>query len=284
MACRKAQTLAVHLRGHRHFEHIQGCSIRKAHLAEKLKVLTERGMIRVAMMGFDHGHDGVTRDKAGDIVDMSIRVIPLDAVSQPEDLPDAEVVAESLLDLFTGHCWIAIRIEQTGGGRQEGSCPVCIDRATLKDESRFKEHHPEMTGDPCRDNIIGIIGWVFAAPRIVPEIVHGESRESGAFYKNRTMITAPRLVGGIVMKLYPLHGGGLGKKPPHLSFLLGRRDIDPQDFRLGDDCRHFHQGRNDTVIAAWKALANPMRPRDPSRLVRLPLGRHGVAERSWRGG
>ena len=241
-------------------------------------------MIWVALMRLDHGHDGITGDKAGDIVHMSVRVVPLDAISQPEDLPDAEVVAQSLLDLLTGHSGIAVRIEQAGGSCQEAPCPVRIDRATLQDEGRLKERHPEMTGNPCGNHIISIIGRVFAAPRVVPEIIHSESGRSGTFHKNRPMITAPRLVGGIVMELDPLHGRGLGEKPPQLSFLFGRRDIDPQDFRFGDHCRHFHQGRHDTIIAVREALTVPVGPGDPGSLVRFPLRGHGIAERARRGG
>ena len=53
-------------------------------------------------VGLDGGEDGVLGYEAGEVVDVAVGVVAGDAAVEPEDLVDAEVVVEGLLELLAG--------------------------------------------------------------------------------------------------------------------------------------------------------------------------------------
>ena len=209
---------------------------------------------------------------------MAVRVITLDAVTQPEDLLHSEIITEPLLDLLAGHGGVPVGMKQARLRGEEGSCPVGIDGPSLQDERRLEKRETEMAGYPGRDDIIIIKGRVLPSPCIVAEIIHGQRGSPASLHKNRTMVAAPWLVGGIVVKLDALHGSRFGEQSPHLPLLFRRGDIHPQDLGLGKHCGHADKGRYHAVIAVGKTLPPCMRPGDPCRLMPLPLRGHGIAQ------
>ena len=87
---------------HRQRDHPERPAILVGHSAEPLQVLLERLVVFVGRVVLDHRDDGALVDEAGEVVDVAVGVVARDAVAQPEDLGDAEVVAEVALDLARG--------------------------------------------------------------------------------------------------------------------------------------------------------------------------------------
>src|SRR5262249_9168235 len=54
--------------------------------AEAAQVFLQRLMVRVRAVGFDGGEHGSGSDEAGDIVDVAVRVITLNAAAEPDHL------------------------------------------------------------------------------------------------------------------------------------------------------------------------------------------------------
>jgi hypothetical protein len=72
----------------------------------------------------DADHDGGRIDEAGEVVDVAVGVVALDAAGQPADVPLAVVVLQVLLDLRLGEVRVAVLVEQAVGGGQDGPRPV----------------------------------------------------------------------------------------------------------------------------------------------------------------
>ena len=73
-----------------------------AHLAQPHQVVAQRLVVLVPRVVLDDGDDRVLLDEAGEVVDVAVGVVADDAVAEPEDVADAEVVAQILLDLRRG--------------------------------------------------------------------------------------------------------------------------------------------------------------------------------------
>ena len=65
---------------------------------EALKVVLERLMIWVVAPGLDDRHDRLCVDKPRQVIDVAVRVVAVDAAAEPDDVANAQVVREDLLD------------------------------------------------------------------------------------------------------------------------------------------------------------------------------------------
>ena len=63
------------------------------HAAEPLQVLPERQMVGVLGVVLHHGHHGVGIDEPGQVIDVTVRVIPHDSVAEPQNVGHLEVIA-----------------------------------------------------------------------------------------------------------------------------------------------------------------------------------------------
>ena len=62
-------------------------------LARPLAVLEQRRVVGIALVRLDRRDDRAGGDKTGDVVNMPVRVVALDAVAEPSDPLDTKMVA-----------------------------------------------------------------------------------------------------------------------------------------------------------------------------------------------
>ena len=89
-------------RGHGEFDYFEGSVFEVAEAAEAVEVFGEGEMVFVVSVGLDAGEDFIFVDEAGDVVDVAVGVVAGAAFVEPEDLFDAEVVVEGLLEIMAG--------------------------------------------------------------------------------------------------------------------------------------------------------------------------------------
>ena len=98
------QPLALVLQGprHRQRDDPERPTVLVGHPAEPLQVGLERLVVFVRRIGLDGGHHGPLVHEPGQIVHVAVGVVARDPVAQPEDLGDAEIVAQVALDRRRG--------------------------------------------------------------------------------------------------------------------------------------------------------------------------------------
>ena len=80
-----------------------------------------------------HAANLTRRAKARNVVHMTVRLKRVDAVLDPNNLLDAQVLAEFCLDLLLGVLRIAVLVEQAHLSGHHGALAVAVKRATLED-------------------------------------------------------------------------------------------------------------------------------------------------------
>ena len=53
-------------------------------IAKAAEIVAERLVVYVFAIGLDHGNDCVGRDEAGQVVDVAVRVVAVDALAEPD--------------------------------------------------------------------------------------------------------------------------------------------------------------------------------------------------------
>src|SRR5579864_1747186 len=114
-------------------------------------------MILVLGIGLNHGDNGVPRNEAAKVVDVTVGVVADDAAPQPDSVRRAQVVGKSLFVMDARHVGIAFLYfaEKTFFGGENGSYSVHVDRSAF-------EHHALAHG--MRSNLLGAGGSGNEAP------------------------------------------------------------------------------------------------------------------------
>ena len=76
-------------RGHGKLDDVEGLASQIAEAAEAVEVFGEREMVFVVGVGLDAGEDFVFSDKAGDVIDVAVGVVPGAAFVEPKGFFDA---------------------------------------------------------------------------------------------------------------------------------------------------------------------------------------------------
>ena len=263
--------------GHGQLNDVELLAFRSPEHLQTLQVFREDFVVRVALVGLDHGDETVGFVETRDVVDMAIGVVTDDAIAHPQHLRNAEVVLEVLLDLLARKVRVAVFIEQALLAGEEQALAIHLDGATFEDHVVFETAQLELLCDERRDGVVEIVGRVFAAPSGVHPIGDGELTGLGILDEDRTVIAAPRVIRRVIVE------GNLGQ--------IGARfgDERPSAFlkRLGDVDAHLFEAadlRNNASehIRNRAELPRPrgafMRPREPDGGLRSPLGGHAKAE------
>ena len=80
-------------------------------------------MLRVGLVGGPRQQDDTGADEAGEVVDVAVRLVVVDAVAEPDHALDAEIVPQVLLDLSSRELGVAVVVEQALFGREQRPSP-----------------------------------------------------------------------------------------------------------------------------------------------------------------
>jgi len=217
---------------------------------------------------------------------MAVGVVPDDAVTEPEDVPDAEVGAEMGLDAGPVEPGVAVGIEETGLGRDERAPAVHVDRAALQDDPGRVHRQAQLGGDARGDHVVEVVGRVFAAPGVVAPVHDGlltRPARAGPLEEDRPVVAAPGIVGGVVMEEdVPAAGALVGQPPADLLLHPRAAHVDVHLLAVREMAHHAGEeaGHRTELSGPGRFL---VRPAEPGAPVGLPLRRHPEAEVRRRG-
>ena len=237
-------------------------------------------MIDVGWIVLDHRHDGAFVHEPGDVVDVPISVISLDAVSQPQNVADAQIVAQILLNLCLRQLWIAVGVEQAGGGGEQAAETVDVERAAFHHDAGMKHRDVERRTHERGDHVVEVIGRILVAPGIEAPVDDGLLGLSvgPSLHEDGAVVPAPRVVGGMVVEMHsaerhPFRRQEAADRRLHLG--VGHVDV---DLLAGREVPH-HRGKDERHRLE---LAGPrlelVGPAEPGAAVRRPLGGHRISQ------
>src|SRR6185503_855874 len=245
---------------------------------EQAAVRLERRMIRVGAVRLDDGHDRARRDEPREVVDVAVRVVARDALPEPEDLADAETVAQQALDVDARQLGVPIRVQEALLRRQQRALAVDLDRAALEHDARLRvPRHAERLGHLSPDLAVEVERRVLAAPGVVVEI-DGEPRllRRPARHEDRAVIAGPSIVRREPVQAQALGSDGLGEQLADMALVIGAEHVDINGLALGERSDELDHRGLDAFEHARPAIAI-VRPREPRRFVRCPFGGLAVA-------
>ena len=248
-------------------------------------------MVFIAGVGLDGGEDGVFVDKAGDVVDVAVGVVAGAAFMKPEDLIDAEVVVEGLLEIFAGGLFVAeagVALldlgEETLFGGDENARAVGVDGAAFEDETvglavRGNDLGLElgdvvMFGDVLGDLVVAV-PVVVLGPGVELPVGYGEVA-FGVLDKDGAGVAEPDSVGDPVVEVEAGEVGSSATEHGGGSVFSGEVvDENVNVFDAGEVADNFGVDPWDGLELAGPVLG-VVGPGNPGGGVRGPLGGHAV--------
>ncbi len=100
------------------------------------------------------------RDETGEVVDVPVGLVEVDAARQPDDLLDTEVLAQVPLDFFLRQLGVAVAVEQALCSGEQGALPVDVDGAALEDEVGCVDRCAFKVEHLAADEVVGVPGEV----------------------------------------------------------------------------------------------------------------------------
>ena len=242
------------------------------HHMESVEIPLEWFVIRVVFILLDGCDHRARTDETGDVIDMAIRVVTLDTVSQPKDGGHTQILAKFFFNRGAVFRGIPVGIQKATFRSDNRSLAIPIDRAAFEDEMRLLKNRDSKCCCDGGGNGVVLIEWgKFVTPGIESKIQRRYLGLLVANDKDWPVVAAPRLVGRDVKKLQTLRWAFF-QKPTDCFFLLRILHIDSDDLRSRERFGHGHKGRENPLVGAGKTVASRLRPRNPSCLMGLPLG------------
>src|SRR5271165_567480 len=141
----------------------------------------------------DHARAG----KAGEVVDVPVGLVLVDAAAQPDHLARTDMVEQRPLDLLAGEPGVAISVQQALFGRDHGALAVDVDRAALEHDRSTIAVCTFYLEDLPRDALVAVPGEeeapVKAPPRI--EVPVDAPQSAAADHEGRARVAHPGVVG-----------------------------------------------------------------------------------------
>ena len=183
-------------RGHGQFDDLQWLAFGILSRAKAGEVLLEGRVVGIFGVGLDNGNDRAWRNKAGDIVDMSVGIVSLQAIVEPNHFSNAQPPCESFFNIGPTERWVPVGVQQALLGRQQGSLSVGIQGAAFENKIVRDPRNVEHPTSGGRDDIVQIPRPIFSAPAIKDEIVGKSLGLLGVAAKdeNRATIANPSIV------------------------------------------------------------------------------------------
>ena len=199
----------------------------------------------------------------------------------------AQVCAEVVLDGSSVELRIAVGVEQAGLGGEQRSRAVDVDRPALHHDSRGEDREGRAPAAiRVGIDVVEVVRRILAAPGVVVPV---DDRLLAAvpwraLQENRAVVPAPGVVGGMVVEEDVAAVGALiCQEPPDVELHSGAGHVDVHLLVIGEVAHHPGEDRRHRA-----ELAGPgcllVRPAEPGAAVRLPLGRHAIAELGRRTG
>ena len=246
-------------------------------------------MVVVARVRLHGGRDGVRAHEARHVVDVAVRVVAGDARAEPQHPLDPQPLPQRLLQRRPRQARIPRlpAAEQALLGRQQQALPVPVDGAALQDHAPrpagrrdrdLEPAHAQAPGDRARQRVVAPPGAV-AGPAVEPPVGRRDFAAAvlPAHDEDRAAVPDPGAVRGNDVPVDPAQvDAGLPqpplRPPPHGLVVVDDRDAFParqMPHHLG--VAPFDGRGLDFPVGAG------VRPDEPGRLVRLPLGGHPEA-------
>jgi hypothetical protein len=215
-----------------------------------------------------------------------VRIVPHDPLAQPDDALRSERVPKHALErgaVARASIRASIRVEQAGFGGDHDPGAVALDASGLEHDARDIARQPEHLGHRARDLGVPVPRRIFPAPGIEFEIDHGEGgcvgRGSGPrHHEQRPVIAHPRVVrldrvevdGSLELRV------ALADEPEHPVAHLAARHVDGDALARRDGRDHVDERGLDRFESGGPCIGG-VGPREPGRLVGLPLGGPAIA-------
>ena len=199
----RRQTLPVEINRFGHWEcfYPERSAVLITHLFQQREILLKRLIVRFRRILFGCDHNRIGIRKASQVVNMAVRIIACDPVSQPECMPCAEESAKHLFNIFPGEPWISLlnRAQQALLRGQDGSASIDIDASTLEHDPPISEiRRPTLQPKPLPNKIghsVVFAPVVVLRPSVEVPVENGR-RPVRPFDENRAVIASPTAICG----------------------------------------------------------------------------------------
>lgn len=198
----RRHALPVKAEGARHgqLDDVEFFSGRGTKRFQPFEIRREDGVVFLLRIWFHAGDEAIGFVEAGHVVDVTVRVVADNALAEPENLVRPEIFFQGLLDLRPVQLGIAVGVEQALLAGEQEAFAIHVDRSAFE---HHVVHETAQTGDTLdarRDLVVEIVGRIFVAPSVVGPIGQRDLAGGGVFDKNRPVVAAPSVVGGVVVE------------------------------------------------------------------------------------
>jgi hypothetical protein len=121
---------------HGNFDDFQLKAILVSCSAQAAEIGCERFVVGIILVGLNNSDYRLRRDKARDVVNVTVGIVAGDAALQPNHVGDAEIVVKGGFDLLSRSSGIALLhvAEQAFFGSDQGAATVDVNAAAFEDE------------------------------------------------------------------------------------------------------------------------------------------------------
>ena len=207
---------------------------------------------------------------------MAVGVVAVDALRQPEDVGDAEAVAQPLRSTVGAarSIGIPIRVEQHGFGGEQLAVAVHFDRTAFEHQPPLERPGVEGLGDAAGMALSRSQGET-SAPGVEKPVGDATSPVRAVFREDRSVIAAPDVVGRMIEERDGRCRRRSQRAAGESACWIASALIATHTKRLiARRVRRIGVARPDPP----RPVLRVRRPGEPDRFVRLPFGRHAAVE------
>ena len=177
---------------------------------------------------------------------------------------------------------IPVGVQQAGFGGEQQPGAIDVDRSAFQHHLDRKTPQAQRPADSGRNPVVARERRVFSPPGVVAPVRHRYFAGPQIPDENRPVVAAPAIISRMIEK-FDVAQLGFGPVDQQAGAALQwPHQVDPHFFKSADQRDQFGEPGGNWTKMPWPGRPL-MRPRQPDRLLRLPLGRHAKAQRG-RGG
>ena len=248
---------------------LEAPAARVARRGEALERVARDAIVRIAPVVAPAQADLSGSGEAGEVVDVPVRLVVVDAAAQPYHHVNPEMVAQQLLDLAAPETGVAVLVQQAFLGGEQRALPVHVDRAALEHERRAVAIGALDFADLVCDCIVEVARGVQATPG-VEQPVDAATPTARIEHESGSDVAHPRIV---ARQLDDPHHRWQARAR---VAVLARRDADGHRL-AGGNCS---SDRGEGVLrraGAEPPVVGALGPQQPAAIVRREFAGHGEA-------